>query len=415
MKKTCPGCQTPLDLDDALQGEQTICTSCQHAFIVPVILQRAEEESTSIRLPGIGRVALPPKNILVIAGVVVLVLLLFALVINTPGGRDVPEIASQSEQQQILSPRHETRSSVPDRSTSNRNRSSSTTPQRSSYRQLIPEQRAGVSKEPRPTPEPSVQPPHRQRSDRPTNDRNRPVVGAKSRLNQSHATDDSSSSEPDRRRVSQRTIPDRSVPAPNPTDNTVSWQDGFEDGWKPYWKENYLYPEQAHGQIYLTNGHVHSGRSAVVLEQAPGQHATALEHVFPDGFQGRLSVWMRLRDREVSPDVRRDTREGSHTCFKVDDGSSEYMVIQAIKPTDIEITSRAKQPGKFDHIKIDPRVSREDWHQYTIEISPDGARGFVDSQPLQAHHPTLTRCRRVRLEIGWSCGGIAVWDDFEAM
>ncbi|NLF73030.1 MAG: hypothetical protein GX575_28670 [Candidatus Anammoximicrobium sp.] len=366
MRNTCPHCRREADVDDKLQGCDVNCVHCGQAFTVPIVLMPLEPAPnllTRFRTELVGRYpTLDAKAMLwrigvpMAAGTLLLILLLWSLAGHRQDATSTsdPRVADAVD---VKMP------AFPDRS-------------------------AEVS-----------------------NARSRQPGGSREvMLPERHADPQ----QRDRRPAPQQAVPDRVPAGPAVLNTAGAWREGFENGWQPYWEEIYLHPELPHGRVYLTDHHVHSGRSAVVLEQAPGQHATALEHRFPDGFQGRLSVWLLLLDRELPPGARRDTREGSHTCFKVDDGDGEFMIIQGIKPENIEVSSRAKALRGFDQTKREPYVTR-DWHELAIEITPDGTRGSLDGQPLQAHHPSLTMCRRVRLEIGWSCGGIAVWDDFQSV
>jgi hypothetical protein len=191
--------------------------------------------------------------------------------------------------------------------------------------------------------------------------------------------------------------------------------DGFEGELAPDWKVYYAQPTQPHGKVYHTEQHVRSGRRAVALEQAPGQHSTGLEREFPDGFQGKLTVWLLLVERDLLPGVRRDNREGAHPAFIVDDDTDQrYTIALVDRRANLELNSRAQGPGRHDN-EIREAPVAHGWHQLTIHVTPTGTTGMLDGKPLTARHPTLTACHKIQLQLGWSCGGIAVWDDFRCV
>jgi hypothetical protein len=191
--------------------------------------------------------------------------------------------------------------------------------------------------------------------------------------------------------------------------------DGFEGELEPDWQVYYAQPTQPHGKVYHTEQHVRSGRRAVALEQAPGQHSTGLEREFSGGFQGKLTVWLLLVERDLPPGTRRDIREGAHPAFIVDDDTDQrYTIALVDRSASLELNSRAQGPGGRDNEIREAPVARG-WHELTIHVTPDGTTGMLDGKPLTARHPTLTACHKIRLQLGWSCGGIAVWDDFHCV
>lgn len=374
MKKACPHCNTVWDLADELQGTDVQCTRCRRSFAVPILLTPIGPAPNGTGL----RHAVAWKIAAAVAGGLVILWLLMAWM---GGDSDQKKPVAQAPR---AASTDSSASAIPPPSPS-------------------PTPRTSPATTPHPSPAPSLP-----RSDtRPS-----PRAAADADHGRQSPGSGSRQAAPDIAEAPVAGTSNRAGPFA-PSDRSL-WKEGFEDGLGSFWKLVYLHPEQPHGKGYVTNQHVHSGRNAFALEQAPGQHCTALEHEFREGFRGRLSVWMLLVDRELPPGARRDAREGSHTCFKVQETDSlEFQIGHGIKSGRVEVASRCIERGKFDRTTPGPSLPG-DWHQYAIEVQPDGTRGFVDGEPLQSHHPSLTLCRKVRLEIGWSCGGIVVCDDFEA-
>jgi hypothetical protein len=364
MKKACPHCNTTRDFADELQGTDVQCILCRGTFAVPILLMPI---APATGMPGRGNPAAWMIGAAAAGALVILWILSAMLGGSPPKGpaAQSPAVASSGRSE----------SSAPNRPPS-----------------------------PSPNQTPVSRPPTAQRSP-------------------GDAADSPGSREATAKRRPRRgseapkepAVPSGSPTQPfAPSDRSV-WKEGFEDGLGSFWSLVYLHPEQPHGKGYATSEHFHSGHGAFALEQAPGQHSTSLEHVFPEGFQGRLSVWMLLLDRDLPPGAARDIREGSHTCVKAQETDDlEFQIGHGMKSGQVSVASRCIQRRKFDRTINAPLIPGG-WHQYTVEVRSAGTRGYVDGAPLSSHHPSLTVCHKLRLEIGWSCGGIVVWDDFEAV
>ena len=82
----------------------------------------------------------------------------------------------------------------------------------------------------------------------------------------------------------------------------AGFSDSFEDGFEQYWETRCGggYPTQ--GVIEITTDHVRTGTQAVFIDQPYNGGAHALFHVFPNGFQGVLSIWQFFHDPVTNND-----------------------------------------------------------------------------------------------------------------
>lgn len=207
------------------------------------------------------------------------------------------------------------------------------------------------------------------------------------------------------------------VPAPwTPPRRLTTIREGFEQGLPKPWTVGVLHPQLPHGKVGPTQEHARTGRYGLAIEQDPGQHATWAEYEWPSGFRGSISVWMMAVDRTEAMGRKPASGEGAHAAFKVMDAEGREMFIETgMSSAGVEVKSRAAGGG----LNIDPRRPERNlprgWHLYLIEVDEQGASASCDDRSLSSRHPSLTVARKVRLELGWSSGGLVVWDDFVAV